>query len=67
MPDPYFGRSSRPKAATLANQAGDTRVLSELRRPAAAPMFCRHRHVFANCRICVAERDALMGRVARRL
>jgi hypothetical protein len=68
MPRPYVGCSLHPKAKTLANQAHDVKVLSELRRPAMPPtMFCRHSHVWQNCTICVREREIELGHIAPRL
>jgi|HubBroStandDraft_4_1064222.scaffolds.fasta_scaffold04670_5 hypothetical protein len=67
LPYPYHGRSPRPKRARLANQPADARPVSELRIPAVSPMFCRHRHVFNNCRICTSEREAMLGYTAPRL
>jgi hypothetical protein len=67
MPDLYFGRAWRPKAATLANDALDARVLNELRRPAAIKAFCRHNHATEKCSICMRNHDEQMGRLAQRL
>jgi hypothetical protein len=63
---PTFGHYQRTKRNTLASRAEDARSIDGCRIPATPPMFCRHRHVFSNCRICTSEWEAMMGYFAIR-
>jgi hypothetical protein len=62
-----YRRFRRPTQRSLQDPSSEDVLASAQRRPAMPPMFCRHRHVFANCRICSSEWYALYGHVVPRL
>jgi hypothetical protein len=67
MSYPYVGRDLRPKSGNLADATADASGVEERRMPTFPPrQFCRHKHSFANCSICVTEWERLMGFVAPR-
>jgi hypothetical protein len=68
MHGPNLGHFPRTKAGNLANDALTSRVLIEMRRPAALRTSCPHGNACARkCSICAAEYEAQMGYYGRRL